>query len=157
VVIIGVLVVGAVLSLGASGGNRDVTEERDRLLALIDYMRERAELENREYGLRIFQGGYEFMLYDDRAAQWVRIQEDRSMRGRRLPPTLDITLVVEGRRVIIPAQDARNTAPQILLFSSGDLNDFDFSAQRRGDALGFSIAPDPADYDVTVTDLPVGS
>jgi general secretion pathway protein H len=154
VVIIGVLAVGAVLALGASGGNRDVTEERDRLVALIDFMRERAELENREYGLRVFQGGYEFMIYDDRAGRWTRLADDRVMRGRRLPVSLDVALVVEGRQIVIPERDAKDLAPQILLFSSGDLNDFELRAQRRGDALGFRIEPDPASYDVAVTDLP---
>jgi general secretion pathway protein H len=155
VVIIGVLVLGAVLSLGASGGNRDVTEERERLLSLIDFMRERAELENREYGIRVYQGGYEFMVYDDREARWERLADDRVMRARRLPPSLAVTLVIEGRPIVIPEREAKDPAPQILLFSSGDLNDFEFKAQRRGDSLGFSIEPDPVKYDVAVTDLPV--
>ena len=81
--IIGLVTAVAMLSMSAGGGNRDVTEERDRLVGLIDVLREKAELENREYGLRFYQGGYEFMIYDDRAAQWVRLPEERIMRGRR--------------------------------------------------------------------------
>jgi general secretion pathway protein H len=154
VVIIGVLAVGALLALGASGGNRDVTEERERLLALIDFTRERAELENREYGLRLYQGGYEFTLYDDHENRWVRIADDRMMRGRRLPPTLAVSLAVEGRTVVIPKRDAKDLAPQILLFSSGDLNDFQLDVQRLGDSLGFRVTPDPKAYAVAVVDLP---
>jgi hypothetical protein len=95
------------------------------------------------------------MVYDDREARWERLADDRVMRARRLPPSLAVTLVIEGRPIVIPEREAKDPAPQILLFSSGDLNDFELKAQRRGDSLGFSIEPDPADYDVAVTDLPV--
>jgi general secretion pathway protein H len=155
IVIIGVLAMGAVLSLRLGGGNRDVTEERDRLLALLDFVRERAELENREYGMRLYQGGYEFVLYDDRAAQWARVEGERTLRGRKLPPSLEVTLAVEGRVVVIPNHDAKDLSPQILLFSSGDLNDFDLTVKRRGADLGFRLAPDTATYEVHLTDLPV--
>ncbi len=73
-----------------------MTEERDRLLALVDFVRERAELENREYGVRMYQGGYEFMLFDDRTTQWMRVEGERTMRGRKLPPSLEVAL--GGRR-----------------------------------------------------------
>ena len=155
VVIIGVLAVGAVLALGASGGNRDVTDERDRLLALIDFVRERAELENREYGVRVFQGGYEFVQFDDRAGLWVRVEGERTMRGRKLPASLESKLIVEGRAVVIPKQDSKDLAPQILLFSSGDLNEFEYTLQRRGGGLGFRVSPDPKDDEIDVLNLPV--
>ncbi|MET0292796.1 MAG: type II secretion system minor pseudopilin GspH [Steroidobacteraceae bacterium] len=155
VVIIGVLAVGATLSLGVGGGNRDVTEERDRLAALIDFIRERAELENREYGLRVYEGGYEFVIYDDRAGQWMRVVDDRVMRGRRLPPSLKVDVTVEGRPVVLPKREAKDLAPQIMLFSSGDLNDFSFTAQRIGDPLGFRVTRAENDYEIDVQDLPV--
>ncbi len=154
VIIIGVLVAGVVLSLGAAGGNRDVTEERDRLVALIDFIRERAELENREYGLRVYQGGYEFVLYDDRINQWIRVKDDRVMRGRALPPSLEVRVAVEGRALVLPKRETKDLAPQIMLFSSGDLNDFQFEVQRRGDPLGFRVHPARNDFAVEVEDLP---
>jgi general secretion pathway protein H len=154
-VIIGVLAVGAVISMSAGGGNRDVTEERERLLALVDFIRERAEMENREYGIRVYQGGYEFVLFDDRERRWTRMADDRVMRGRALPGSLASTLVVEGRQIVLPARDAKDLAPQIVLFSSGDLNDFELTVQRRGQPLGFRVRPSAKDYAVEVTDLPV--
>jgi len=154
VVIIGILAVGAVLSVRAGGGDRDVTEERDRFLALVDFVRERAELENREYGVRFYQGGYEFVRFDDREALWLRIEDERTLRGRQLPPSLEVELAVEGRVVILPKQDAKDLAPQVLLYSSGDLNDFDLTVKRRGADLGFRVQPDTASYDVTLTNLP---
>jgi general secretion pathway protein H len=156
VVIIGVLAVGALLALSAAGGNRDVTEERDRLIALLDFTRERAELENREYGMRVYQGGYEFLVYDDRAAAWQRITDDRVIRGRRLPSSVDVQLAVEGRPVVLPNVDAKDPAPQVMLFSSGELNAFDLTVQRRGSPLGFRVQPDEREETLSVTDLPAG-
>jgi general secretion pathway protein H len=152
--IIGLVTSVAMLSMSAGGGNRDVTEERDRLVGLIDYLREKAELENREYGLRLYQGGYEFMIYDDRQGSWVRIPDERILRGRRLPPSLETSLVVEGRPIIIPKQDAKDLAPQVLLLSSGDLNDFELTVKRRGGVLGFRVTPAKSDFDVAVENLP---
>jgi general secretion pathway protein H len=155
--IIGLVTAVAMLSMSASGGNRDVTEERDRLVGLIDVLREKAELENREYGLRLFQGGYEFMIYDDRAARWVRLPEERILRGRKLPTSLEVTLYIEGRPVILPKADAKDATPQVMLFSSGDLNDFDMTVKRRGSALGFRLSPAQSSYDVEIENLPAAA
>src|SRR4051812_17706155 len=114
VVIIGILAVGSVLALGVAGGDRDVTGERDRLVALLDYTRERAELENREYGVRFFEGGYEFVVYDERAGTWIRIADERSVRGRTLPPSLQTSLSVEARPAVLPARDGKDLSPQLM-------------------------------------------
>ena len=68
VVIIGVVIAGMVLSLGGPGRDSQLEQERDRLAALIGYVRERAALQTIEYGLRCETGGYRFVLYDTRAA-----------------------------------------------------------------------------------------
>lgn len=162
VVIIGVLATGAVLALGVAGGDRDVTEERDRLAALIDYTRERAELENREYGIRFWyreqaggEYGYEFLVYDERAGRWDRPPDDTRLRWRRLPPSVEVEMVVEGRRIVLPAPDTLDLAPQVLLFSSGELNAFEITVQRRDGSRGFRVQPEVNEQDITVTNLPV--
>ena len=155
VVIIGVLAVGAVLAVGVAGGDRDVTEERDRLVALIDYSREKSELESREYGLRFFDGGYEFVVFDDREQAWVRLPEERELRARTLPVSVRTTLVVEGRPVVLPARDAKDLAPQVLLYSSGELNAFQITVQRPGEnGLGFRLEPRADVDELQVTNLP---
>jgi len=45
VVIIGVVITATLLSLGATGRDSQLEQERDRLAALIDYVRERAGLQ----------------------------------------------------------------------------------------------------------------
>mgnify|MGYP001480114567 CR=1 FL=1 len=64
IVIIGLVAAGTLLSLGSSGRDSQLEQERDRLAALIDYVRERAALQTIEYGLRCEQGGFRFVMYD---------------------------------------------------------------------------------------------
>lgn len=138
VVIIGILIAGAVLSLGATGRDTQLEQERDRLVALLDYARERGELQTREYGLRCTPGGYEFSVYDSRTAQWVADELETALRPRRLPPGLVFSLVIEGREVVLDEPQSDSTlssgredrTPQIMLYSNGDTNDFELTLAR---------------------------
>lgn len=160
VVIIGILIAGALLSLGAAGGDTQLETERDRLAALIDYARERAELQTREYGLRVLPDGYSFSVYDNRAARWLADDLDESLRERALPPGLDFTLVIEGRQVVLERpkpggklQDAPpDLTPQVLLFSNGDTNDFELTL-RRADAARQITLRNKADGSIAISDV----
>jgi general secretion pathway protein H len=121
----------------------------------MDYLREQATLQNREFGLRCYVGGYEFLAYDVRTAQWQRVQGDDSMRPRRLPTGVTMQVSIEGRDIILPREQAKadELAPQVMLFSSGDLNLFELTLRRAatGEAVRFAPA---ADSDrITVTAL----
>src|ERR1041384_1743499 len=45
--IIGIMVAGTVLSVGLAHGDRELEKERDRLLALTDFVREQGAMQNR--------------------------------------------------------------------------------------------------------------
>ena len=138
VVIIGVVIAGMVLSLGGPGRDSQLEQERDRLAALIGYVRERAALQTIEYGLRCETGGYRFVLYDARAAAWREDPLDETLRARNLPAGLDIELSVEDRAIVLPRRsDARTKAPvdltpQVMLYSSGELSSFRLRLARSG-------------------------
>jgi len=138
VVIIGVVIAGMLLSLGATGRDSQLEQERDRLAALIDYVRERAALQTIEYGLRCDSGGYRFVLYDTRAAAWRMDPLDDSLRARSLPAGLEISLSVEDRTIVLPPRaDPKSKAPvdltpQVMLFSSGELTNFKLRLTRSG-------------------------
>jgi general secretion pathway protein H len=139
IVIIGIVVAGALLSLGSTGRDSQLEQERDRLAALIEYVRERAALQTVEYGLRCEQGGFRFVMYDTRKAQWLEDPLDESLRARTLPAGLEITLSVEDRPIVLPAPKAsskgqapQDLTPQIMLFSSGDLTSFKLTLARAG-------------------------
>jgi general secretion pathway protein H len=101
VVIIGIVITGAILSLGGTGRDRQLEAERDRLTALIDYVRDRGALMATEYGIRCGVHGYRFVYFDNRTNQWMPETLDDTLRLRKLPAGLDLQLVVEGRTIVL--------------------------------------------------------
>lgn len=153
--IIGILVTGAALSLGVLGRDSTLQKESDRLSALMDYLRDQATLQNREFGVRCFAGGYEFLAYDTRTATWQRIKDDDAMRPRLLPTGVSLQVSIEGRDLVLPREQAKpdELAPQIMLFSSGDLNLFELTLRRAATGEGIRFAP-AADSDrIAITTL----
>lgn len=154
VLIVGILAAGALLSLGSIGQDRQLETERRRLETLLQLVRERAGILSEQYGLRLFEGGYEFMVYDGRLSRWQGVPEDdRELRRRRWPAGLAASLRVDARAVVLPGVDAPSPAPQLLLYSSGELNLFELTVLRDGGPSGFRFAS--ADDDsIVVTELP---
>ena len=93
--IIGVISAAVLLSVNVTGRDRDLEKESERLLALVNYAREQAELQTREYGLIFHDDGYQFVAYDPRRGVWREVYEDDSLRLRKLPDGLDFTLEYE--------------------------------------------------------------
>jgi general secretion pathway protein H len=157
--IIGIMITGAVLSTGIAGGDRDLDKERDRMTALIDYLRDQAALQNREYGIRCFVGGYEFLTFEPRSGQWQPLQADSVTRIRHLPPGLAVELSVDGRPIVLPAEqaDVDERVPQILLYSSGELNLFELILRRKASDSGVRFAPAAESDRLEVAPLPAGS
>ena len=110
VVIIGVISAAIVLSVNLTGRDRELENESDRLLALMNYAREQAELQTREYGVIFHDDGYQFVAYDPRRLRWREVYEDESLRLRRLPDGLDFKLIVDARPVVlVPTGEVKKT------------------------------------------------
>jgi general secretion pathway protein H len=137
-VIIGVIAAGAVLAVTTTGRDNELEREGERLAALTGYVREQAELETREYGLRLLADRYEFVRFDARSGQWIPVEDDVVLRPRELPEGLLPRLWIEGREVVLPAAAAQDKAeledftPQIMLFSNGDVTPFRLRVEREG-------------------------
>jgi general secretion pathway protein H len=101
VVIIGIVIAGAILSLSSTGRDGQLEQERDRLTALISYVRERGAMMTLEYGIRCGQHGYRFVYYDNLSMQWLPETLDDTLRPRKLPAGLDLQLVIEGRPIVL--------------------------------------------------------
>jgi general secretion pathway protein H len=153
--IIGILVVGATLTSGVLGRDSALDKESDRLSALMDYIRDQAALQNREYGLRCFVGGYEFLAYNARTGKWQRIQDDATLRARQLATGLTLQVAIEGRDIVLPREKVRDDelAPQVMLFSSGDLNLFELTMRRNATGEATRFAPATDSDRITVTAL----
>jgi general secretion pathway protein H len=113
VLIIGIVSAGVLLSVNLTGRDHELEKESDRLLALVNYAREEAELQTREYGVIFHDDGYQFVAYDVRRGLWREIYEDESLRLRKLPDGLDFKLVVDARPVVLgPISEAKKPDPK---------------------------------------------
>jgi general secretion pathway protein H len=133
IVIIGLVAATAVLATGVLGRDSQLETESERLLTLVGYAREQAEMQTREYGLRIETDGYEFLAFDPRRGIWAAVEEDDILRARELPDGLEIALVIEGRRVLLrPPREKEERLPHVMLFSNGDITPFEITLRREG-------------------------
>jgi len=180
VVIIGIVIVGAILSLGATGKDSQLERERDRLSALMAYVHERGGMLTLEYGIRCGQHGYRFVYFDNITNQWAPETADDTLRPRRMAAGLALQLVIEGRPIVLddkaltlsksastPAGGTISTlgdlpssfnnqladnSPQIMLFSNGDTNSFALTIARDG--VGRSVTlQSSADGTVKVSEI----
>ena len=191
VVIIGVVTAGMLLSMSFAGKDTELETESKRLLSLMNYAREQAELQTRDYGIFFSENGYEFVVYDVRQGMWRTASEDDALRDRTLPSGLRFKLVVDARPIVLnenlqpppnptsdpdsgsksqtnsaqprspgdqsdsnsegnsgsssdsdPDSDSNlhSFAPQVMIFSSGDLSSFSITVERA--AAGRSITLD---------------
>jgi len=180
VLIIGVISAAMLLSVNLTGRDPDLERESDRLLSLVNYAREQAELQTREFGVMFHDDGYQFLAYDTRRGLWREVYEDDSLRLRRLPDGLDVKLVVDARPVVLtPTSDikpsdlrkqaktlkdinslkdaitdshklggddkdalaeAKKIAPQVTIFSSGDLSSFEVTLEREGGTRSITLS-----------------
>ena len=143
IVIIGLVAAGMILSTSVLGGDDELDKEGERLLSLVGYARDQAELQTREYGLWLEPGRYAFLSFDPRRGIWTGIEEDAVLRERELPEGLAIALVVEGRPVVLrPPRDSEEQIPHIMLFSNGDVTPFELTVRRLGSNAAKTIASD---------------
>lgn len=128
-----VIVIGTVvLSVTLTGRDAELHRESKRLDALISMGREQAEMQVRDFGLYLERNSYRFMVFDPRRLQWFDV-DDKEFRSRTLPEGIEFDLVLEARQVVLsPPLGSNAPLPQILLYSSGDINSFEITMKRTG-------------------------
>jgi len=143
VVIIGVVTAGMLLSISLTGRDPELEKESDRLFTLVNYAREQAELQTREFGVLFADDGYEFLTYDVRRGIWRDVFEDDALGARKLPDGLDFKLTIEARPVVLKRpKDATDKTPQLMIFSNGDLTAFVATLERDGGLRSISLTED---------------
>jgi general secretion pathway protein H len=126
VVIIGLMAAVMTVAVGALGGDSEIT----RLADVVAVALEQAELEGRDYGLRLEPGGYEVMAFDGRRG-WAAAIGDRLFAFHKLPDGLSLSLEAEGRLVLLRApNDLETRLPQVITFASGDVTPYGISFTR---------------------------
>ena len=141
--IIGIVVAGVVLSVNLTGRDRELEKESRRLYTLVDYAREQAELQTREFGVMFTDDGYEFLTYDNRRDAWRGVFEDDALAERKLPYGLSFALSNESRPVTFNRpKDAKDKTPQVMIYSNGDLTSFAATLERDGGLRSVTITED---------------
>ena len=131
VVIIGIFFTAFTLSLGVTGGDRDLEEEVDRLSALMDLAAEEAILQGREYGLWLDREGYEFFVFSPDTRTWISAADDEFFRPRRLKEDMEFKLWLEGRAVVLgDPVNPEDPRPHVMILSSGELTPFEIHMER---------------------------
>ena len=146
ILIIGLVTAAIVLTPSFGGRDAELEKEGERAYNLLNYVREKAQLQTHEFGLFCNDTVYEFLTFDPRRSVWRSVDEDDVLRQRQLPVGLRLRLVVEGRQIVLKtAQDQaredskkdkdqieKERVPHIMLFSNGDLTPFQLTLERDG-------------------------
>lgn len=134
-VIIGIILTFAVLSIG-DGGRRDrLEQEARRIQAIFSLAGEEAVLRSQEFGVVLQKQQYTFVAYDGEA--WQPIVDDSLFREHALPDSMELELVIDDLPVDLTAQtekkkeDEKGPKPQLLLFSSGERQPFELTVAYR--------------------------
>lgn len=140
VVIIGVMIAGAVLSLSVVGRDRSMESEMRRIEALLDFAREQAELQVRDHGLRLTRTGYDWVVFEPASGRWIEVADD-TLRARNLPDGLYFEATVEGRRVALGARGSPPDDPHVGIASSGEYTAFSLTLRRDGVRTRMTLTP----------------
>jgi len=134
VFIIGLIAAAAVITFGGDRRDTELDREAERLDALLDYVREQAELQTRDYGFRVNEKGYSFVVFDVIRNEWRTVDEDDALRERELPEGIVPQVVVDGRRIVLDEQkkDIEDFRPVLNIFANGDLSSFEVLLRREG-------------------------
>src|ERR1700689_4407333 len=143
VFIIGIIAAGVLLSVNLTGTDHELQTESERLGAPMNYARDAAEIQTREFGLACSATGYAFYAFDPRTALWGNVTEDDALRPRALPAGLTLKLNVEGHDIVFkPPSPEDPKKPDIMIFSNGDLSAFEITVVRDAGTRAVKLAVD---------------
>jgi general secretion pathway protein H len=140
IVIIGVIVTMAGLSVNLLGADREVEEETRRFWAVVRQAREEAELQAIDVAVFVGTSDYEFLRFDTRRNEWQPIIDDKLYAPRTLPEGLRFRLWMENREIVLKPglpdrskkDENQKWPPQLTVLSSGDVVPFELQIERDG-------------------------
>lgn len=152
VLIVGIVLSVAVMSLTLAGDDREIQREARRLMSLIELAQDDAVLQGREFGLEFLTRGYRFVEFDPATGAWAEPLFDESLKTWQLPESVALSLYLEDQRVVLDEEPARmvtnaggpqpDYAPHLLIFSSGDATPFELHLVGQRDSLRIAIRGD---------------
>jgi len=110
VVIISISVGYVVVNISGISEDDLIEEEINRLQQILRFAHEQSVIRAEEYGVRFYETGYRFMVFDELNDVWVDITKDKLLRSRTLPEQIDLDLYIEQTPVTL--LESRKDDPQ---------------------------------------------
>jgi general secretion pathway protein H len=120
--IMGIVLSFATLSIDHSGEIRLMQREARRLAAVLTLASQEAVLQAKEIGVLLENRQYQFYVLEDQ--QWQPLKKDEVLRLHALPARLRLDLHLEGESIVFKALESE---PQLLLLSSGEVSLFEIA------------------------------
>lgn len=150
VLLIGLVVSLAVLSIRSPSPAERLEREAARLHARMDLAREEAVLHARSLGLQVAEGGYRFMQMSE--GDWHAPSGDRLLPEHELPEDMFLRADLDGIEIELvddeeeddeeEDDDGERRRPHIFFLASGELlPDFTLRLSARDSDVEFTIAP----------------
>lgn len=128
--LVGLLVSFAVLSVGGPSARDIQHEEARRILARMDLAREEAVMQARSLGVRFERDGY--LFYGVRDGQWRMLEQGGLMDPHELPEAVAIDVEIDGLEVELFSEDGGDedggdgddedaVRPQIFFLAGGEI------------------------------------
>ncbi|MGB1582125.1 MAG: type II secretion system minor pseudopilin GspH [Nevskiales bacterium] len=150
VLIIGIVVSFATLSVSGRSQQDRLNNEARRLAELMQLASDEAVLQSMELGLRSKNAGtaYEFLVLGEEG-RWNPYELDGPLRERRLPSGINMSIVAEGFQPPASTKEQSDTSttdsesqkekepdeeirPSLLLLSSGEMTPFEIHLKAQG-------------------------
>jgi len=122
-VLIGIILSFAALSVGNDGRGEQLEREGRRFAELVRIAGEEAVLQGRDLGVQFTLEGYRFLILD--GDTWNELAGDEILRPRTLPQGLEYRLFLEGLPVVLEQELGEKTEPHVFLLSSGESSPFE--------------------------------
>lgn len=144
ILLLGLLVSLAVLSLQTESAADRLEREAARLYARMDLAREEAVLQVRTLGLRVEDGRYRFLVFAREG--WRALADDRILPEHELPETTRLEAELDGMELALENPDTdseeQRPPPQIFFLASGEiLPDFALRLTAEDTDVEFTIEP----------------
>jgi general secretion pathway protein H len=156
-VIIGILLTMAAISVGGGGEQRQLREEAQRLAALVALAGDEAVLKSQELMLAVEGNGYAFLVQDEEG-EWLPVDESGSLRPRELPEGMHLSVTVDEPLIQQPQsegkdQEKESEPGQVWILSSGEMSPVTLTLrldggpeyQLHGDLIGNLTLDEPGD------------
>jgi len=101
VIIISISIGYVVVNISTGSAEEQLEEEIIRLQQVLRFAHEQSVVRSEEYGVRFYETGYRFMVFDELNDSWVDVEKDKLLRSRLLPEQVELDLYIEQSPVVL--------------------------------------------------------